>query len=144
MLLDAFFEKEQILFYRELKADALKVFDRDKYRRIEKTIGGVASCLVFLIPYYVGQKTTNLSVYAQVRDYHRYLMELCGRLRAYLEERGADLPFMGFTDTSPVSERDAALKADLGFLGENGLVLKSITWYTGNMLSAGIGYTWSF
>ena len=27
---------------------------------------------------------------------------------------------------------------------ENGLVLKSITWYTGNMLSAGIGYTWSF
>ena len=27
---------------------------------------------------------------------------------------------------------------------ENGLVLKSITWYTGNMISAGIGYTWSF
>lgn len=27
---------------------------------------------------------------------------------------------------------------------ENGLVLKSINWYTGNMLSAGIGYTWSF
>lgn len=27
---------------------------------------------------------------------------------------------------------------------KNGLVLKSINWYTGNMLSAGIGYTWSF
>ena len=27
---------------------------------------------------------------------------------------------------------------------ENGLVLKSINWYTGNMVSAGIGYTWSF
>ena len=27
---------------------------------------------------------------------------------------------------------------------ENGLVLKSIDWYTGNMLSGGIGYKWSF
>lgn len=26
----------------------------------------------------------------------------------------------------------------------NGLVLKSIDWYTGNMLSAGVGYKWSF
>lgn len=126
MLLDAFFEKEQIRYYRELKADALKVFDKDKYLRIEETIGKVESCVVFLIPYFVGQKTTNLSVYAQVRDYHRYLMELCGRLQAYLEERGADLPFMGFTDTSPISERDAALKAGLGFLGENGLVLNEV------------------
>lgn len=27
---------------------------------------------------------------------------------------------------------------------KNGLVLKSINWYTGNMLSAGVGYKWSF
>ena len=27
---------------------------------------------------------------------------------------------------------------------ENGLILKSITWYTGNLISAGVGYTWSF
>ena len=27
---------------------------------------------------------------------------------------------------------------------DNGLVLKSINWYTGNIISAGIGYTWSF
>ena len=27
---------------------------------------------------------------------------------------------------------------------ENGLVLKSINWYTGNLLSAGVGYKWSF
>ena len=27
---------------------------------------------------------------------------------------------------------------------ENGLVLKSIEWYTGNLISAGVGYTWSF
>lgn len=27
---------------------------------------------------------------------------------------------------------------------ENGLVLKSIDWYTGNMISGGIGYKWSF
>ena len=27
---------------------------------------------------------------------------------------------------------------------ENGLVLKSIDWYTGNLISAGVGYKWSF
>ena len=27
---------------------------------------------------------------------------------------------------------------------ENGLVLKSIEWHTGNMISAGVGYKWSF
>ena len=27
---------------------------------------------------------------------------------------------------------------------KNGLVLKSIDWYTGNMVSAGVGYKWSF
>ena len=27
---------------------------------------------------------------------------------------------------------------------ENGLVLKSIEWRTGNLISAGVGYTWSF
>lgn len=27
---------------------------------------------------------------------------------------------------------------------KNGLVLKSIDWYTGNMISAGVGYKWSF
>ena len=123
MLLDAFFQREKILFYRELKKDALVIFDREKFSRIEERLGGVESCVVFLIPYYVGQKTSNLSIYAQVRDYHRYLFELCGRLKDYLEEQGADLPFMGFTDTAPISERDAALKAGLGFLGENGLVL---------------------
>ena len=27
---------------------------------------------------------------------------------------------------------------------ENGLVLKSIEWRTGNLISAGVGYKWSF
>lgn len=122
-MLKAFFEREKILFYRELGADALTVFDEEKYRRIGEAMGGVKSCVIFLIPYYTGQKTTNLSIYAQPRDYHRYLQELSQRFQAYLQEQSQDLPFRGFTDTSPISERDAALKAGLGFLGENGLVL---------------------
>ncbi len=123
MILDAFFAREHILFYRELRAGDLVVFDREKYRRIEEELGGIASCVFFLIPYYTGQKTTNLSVYAQPRDYHRYIASLSERLEVYLKEAGVDLPFRGFADTSPISERDGALKASLGFLGENGLVL---------------------
>ena len=125
-MLKAFFEREGIRFYRELPASALRIIDKEKYSRMAEKIGGVQSCAVFLIPYYTGQKTTNLSVYAQVRDYHRYITELSERFRAYQKEIGEDLPFMGYTDTSPVAERMAALTAGLGFLGENGLVLNRV------------------
>lgn len=123
MVLDEFFAREKILFYRELKAEDLLVFDQKKFAQIRETLGDVESAVVFLIPYSTGQKTTNLSIYAQPRDYHYYLRELSARLQEFLKEKGIDLPFLGFTDTSPISERDAALKAGLSFLGENGLVL---------------------
>lgn len=125
-MLKGFFDREGIRFYRELPARAVRVIDGDKYRRMEEKLGGIQSCVVFLIPYYTGQKTTNLSVYAQPRDYHRYMTELSERFGVYLAKIGADLPFMGYTDTSPIGERDAALKAGLGFLGENGLVLNRV------------------
>ena len=122
-MLQTFFTREGIEHFAVLSPEDVTVWDRAKYERMEGEIGKVKSVVVFLIPYGTGQKTTNLSVYAQVRDYHLYLRELSTRFDAYLRERGYKFSFRGFTDSSPIAEREAALKAGLGVLGKNGLVL---------------------
>jgi len=122
-MLDAFFEREKIEYYAALDPKDITLWNREKYERLEKEIGTVRSVVVFLIPYNAGQKTTNLSVYAQVKDYHLYLRQLSARLEAYLEEKGLIAAFRGFADSSPLAERETALSAGLGVMGENGLLI---------------------
>ena len=86
-MLRTFFEQEKIEYYTPLSPDAITLWDREKYARTEAQIGKIRSVVVFLIPYNAGQKTTNLSVYAQVKDYHLYLRELSACLDAFLKEK---------------------------------------------------------
>ena len=122
-MFDEFFSAEHIEFYREMRLNDVVIWDERKFQRMLDDMGTAESVLIFLIPYNCGQKTTNLSVYAQVRDYHDYLRGLTERFRQYLAAREWDGSVRGFTDSSPISERRAALEAGLGVLGENGLVL---------------------
>lgn len=122
-MLKEFFEREKIDFYAVLSPSELVITDQRKWKKTEEKIGKVQSAAVFLIPYFAGQKTTNLSIYAQPRDYHFYLALLSEHLAAYKEEKGLSFSFCGYADSSPIAERDAALKANLGVLGKNGLVL---------------------
>jgi epoxyqueuosine reductase len=122
-MLKEFFEREHIEFYSVLKPEDLVIWDRKKWDQMEEKIGKVRSAVLFLIPYFAGQKTTNLSIYAQPRDYHFYLSELSARFEEYREEKGLSFSFRGFADSSPIAERDAALKAGLGVWGKNGLIL---------------------
>ena len=104
-MLRTFFEQEKIEYYTPLSPDDITLWDREKYARTEAQIGKIRGVVVFLIPYNAGQKTTNLSVYAQVKDYHLYLRELSDRLEFFFEEKKISL-----------SEYKAALKVD--FEGE--------------------------
>lgn len=122
-MLKTFFEQEQIKYYTPLAPEDITLWDREKFARLESQIGKVKSVVVFLIPYNAGQKTTNLSVYAQVKDYHLYLRELSDRLDAYFKENGITVGFRGFADSSPLAERETALAAGLGVMGENGLLI---------------------
>ena len=80
---------------------------------------GTKSAVMFLIPYYTGQhEDRNVSLYAVSRDYHLYIKELSSRF----SDDGVHF-YLFFADTSPINERDAALKAGLGFKGRNGLVI---------------------
>ena len=122
-MLRSFFEKEKIEYFEELAIQDVLIWDETKFARMESEIGKVRSVVVFLIPYYSGQKTTNLSVYAQPRDYHFYIRLLSSRLEEFFREKGIDAPFRGFSDSSPLAERSAALAAGLGVLGKNGLLI---------------------
>ncbi len=82
----------------------------------------VPTCaIIFLVPYYVGD-AENLSEYAAARDYHAFISEAGGRICDTLKEKlGANGAFFG--DHSPIDERDAAARAALGIIGDNGLLI---------------------
>lgn len=71
-------------------------------------------------------QTGNLSRYAQVPDYHAALLPV---LQALAEDLAQDFPpyvFVPFLDDSPLQERIYALKAGLGVLGDNGLLISHL------------------
>ncbi len=78
------------------------------------------TAVLFLVPYYAGE-CDNISCYAAAKDYHLYMKELFSRLSQGLSESGYS--FAGFSDHSPIDERQAAASAGLGMLGENGLFI---------------------
>ena len=82
-MLQEFFEKEKIEYFAEISIDDATVWDREKLEKIKEKLGRIESVVLFLIPYFAGQKTTNLSVYAQGRDYHLYVKELSCRFEEF-------------------------------------------------------------
>lgn len=122
-MLKEFFGRQKIDCFGELAARDLRFSSEEKKKKIEKEMGGIASAVIFLIPYHAGQKTTNLSVYAQPRDYHLYAKHLSAEFGRYLEEKKIRVDFRVMADATPLDERDAALRAGLGVRGKHGLVM---------------------
>ena len=82
------------------------------------------SAVFFLIPYYTGDSAErNISLYAVPRDYHLYVKALGEKLLPMLRSSYPGHSFALFTDHSPFDERDAAARAGLGMIGENGLLI---------------------
>ncbi len=83
------------------------------------------SVVVFAMPYYTkacdGER--NLSSYAVAKDYHLFAAELAKKLTHELKTAYPDYTFALFADHSPIDERDAAARAGLGIVGQNGLLI---------------------
>lgn len=84
------------------------------------------SALIILIPYYVSGEEKNLSIYAVPRDYHLYFSYLGERLTATLSRDYPEYVFRSAADNAPINEVDAAVKAGLGMMGDNGLFISPI------------------
>ncbi len=81
---------------------------------------------MFAVPYYTtlcDDPARNISVYAVSRDYHRFFEALFAEILPILREQFPENRFAGFTDHSPISETEAAVKAGLGCFGCNHLFL---------------------
>lgn len=80
------------------------------------------SVVLFLVPYYTG-RGNNLSAYAVSEDYHFYMEELFKRICPLLEKCYEGECFCGFSDHSPIDERDAVLQTGLAMKGDNRLLI---------------------
>ena len=85
------------------------------------------TAVLFTIPYVmtadVQDPNRNVSLYAVPRDYHGYMQNLSATLLPCLFETFPDFRFALFADHSPIMEVDAAVRAGLGVLGLNGLLI---------------------
>jgi epoxyqueuosine reductase QueG len=84
------------------------------------------SVIVYLFPYYLGDKfykNSNISKYAVSEDYHNIVGNM---LKGIIEELKSNFPnnkFEYFCDNSPIKEVEASFLCGLGVKGRNGLLI---------------------
>lgn len=120
MTLKEFFEKEKIYEYSLLPFSDVTVIDQ---RKADRMFGDrvCLSVVPFLIPYYVSTEgESNISVYAHARDYHFYFKALSERLKECFGD------VVTACDVSPINEVECAVRAGLGSIGKNGLLINPI------------------
>lgn len=78
-----------------------------------------------IIPYYTPlcDSPRILSSYAVSRDYHIYAKEVTEKIRTLFNTEYPDNHITFFCDSSPIAEVEAAAKAGLGIIGDNGLLI---------------------
>lgn len=120
MTLKDFLTGEKIYETALLPFDEAEITDE---RRRDRLLSGFdcKTIVAFLIPYYVKtEEKSNISRYAFSRDYHFYFKELYSRARAIFDGH-----IRAACDTSPINEVAMAVKAGLGDVGRNGLLLNN-------------------
>lgn len=78
---------------------------------------------IFAVPYLCRTEKSNISAYAAGKDYHLYFKELFERILPIMKNEYPGYKFYGFSDSSPIAEVDAAAKAGIGIIGENGMLI---------------------
>ena len=114
-----FFEKKKIEYYSVLDYSVAREIN---HAIIERESFKPKSAIIFLLPYYAGEGK-NLSAYAAARDYHIAIREHTCELIEELQRLFPECRARGYGDHSPIDERDAALSAGLGILGDSGLLI---------------------
>ena len=70
------------------------------------------------------KNTLKISRYAVGKDYHTVIREKLARLSDFIKREDAAIECYCGVDSSPLPERSLALKAGIGFLGKNSMVIK--------------------
>lgn len=95
-------------------------------RNVSQIPPEACSVIVCAFPYYTAPpEETNLCCYARVPDYHFVVRKI---LNEAIEEIETVFPgqYAAFSDVSSLPEKEAALRAGIGFPGKNGLVISPV------------------
>lgn len=111
------FEKENIFELEFLSVSDLPINKSYLLPNDAKT------AVVWLLPYYVGRPSGNISLYARSRDYHEVSKLISERVISSLKKEFPKDSFYNFADHSPISEVYAASLAGLGVIGKNKLLI---------------------
>lgn len=86
--------------------------------------GKTYSNIVCLFPYYTGDsEKSNLSLYAQSRDYHIICTEYLRKMEAYILSVVPNAKTKLHVDIGDGNDKNEAYRAGLGFYGENSLII---------------------
>ena len=105
-------------------------------RNIEKRfapqllVEGARSVIVCAVSYlspisrgYSSECRTKIASYALARDYHLTIKEMLFELGNRLGSKVEGLKFRAFTDSAPLAEKSLAVRAGLGWIGRNSLLV---------------------
>ena len=123
LFLSDFLQKKRIDCFAPIPLKDCRVTKPYLLDRVGITEGTV---VLLAIPYYTRSCThpgRNLSAYAVSKNYHLFFDQLFDELLPQLRNAFPSNRFAGFADHSPIAEVDAAVRAGLGVLGQNGLLL---------------------
>ncbi len=103
--------------------DELSPFmDMAAKERANRLCASPRGVLVFAFPYYAGREKGNLSLYARGEDYHKVILRELEEVSKKLSKSFEGFTFAPCVDSSPIPEREAALRAGLGIAGDNSLL----------------------
>lgn len=123
-------QKEQLLFEEMiaqnrhagrlyLERDTKKRFDPESY------LSGCSSVIVCLYNYYTGTDLDSdykMGKYTFISDYHILIKEKLETLATFIHQNNPEIQYRTTVDTSPVSEKNWAVKAGLGSIGKNAIL----------------------
>ena len=121
-LLD-FLQKKKIDRVGAVPLSACRIIRPYLLNRANITNGTV---FMLAVPYFsrsCEDENRRISAYAVSRDYHLFFEELYDELLPFLAKCYPTAHFAAFADHSPISELHAAVRAGLGVIGKNGLLL---------------------
>ncbi|MGP2528747.1 epoxyqueuosine reductase [Acidaminococcus sp. LBK-2] len=91
---------------------------------LSQLLPGCRAAVVALFPYFLEPvKGSNLSLYCQLTDYHKVVPLYLEKIAGWLQAQAPESRQMTIVDTSPLAERDLAVQAGVGFLGDNGCLI---------------------
>lgn len=82
-----------------------------------------STVVMMLLPYRSEHMCDNLSAYACVRDYHSFVETLRGEIKNEILKKFPSAKCELFSDHSPIDEVNGACLCNLGFIGDNGLLI---------------------